>query len=156
MSIDAEEAAIRTVIANTLVGHVKPVDAAFDALYVMRQAEAIVKALKSAGYEIKRLEARWPPPRPTNRSSDDNPPFPAPWRADKMPGGYVVRDPNGQALVLDLLAGQRSRSAAGKGADERRGAAASPAGSPRRAPSGFRFRHSPATSNQSAVFPPRG
>jgi hypothetical protein len=25
--------------------------------------------------------------------------FPAPWRADKMPGGYVVRDPNGQALV---------------------------------------------------------
>jgi hypothetical protein len=25
--------------------------------------------------------------------------FPAPWRADKMPGGYVVRDANGQALV---------------------------------------------------------
>jgi len=25
--------------------------------------------------------------------------FPAPWHADKMPGGYVVRDPNGQALV---------------------------------------------------------
>jgi hypothetical protein len=24
--------------------------------------------------------------------------FPAPWRADKMPGGYVVRDANGQAL----------------------------------------------------------
>ena len=25
--------------------------------------------------------------------------FPAPWRADKMPGGYVIRDANGQALV---------------------------------------------------------
>jgi hypothetical protein len=25
--------------------------------------------------------------------------FPAPWHADKMPGGCVVRDANGQALV---------------------------------------------------------
>jgi hypothetical protein len=25
--------------------------------------------------------------------------FPPPWRAEKMPGGYVVRDANGQALV---------------------------------------------------------
>jgi hypothetical protein len=25
--------------------------------------------------------------------------FPAPWRADKTPHGYVVRDANGQALV---------------------------------------------------------
>jgi hypothetical protein len=25
--------------------------------------------------------------------------FPAPWRADKMPGGYVVRDANGLALI---------------------------------------------------------
>jgi hypothetical protein len=25
--------------------------------------------------------------------------FPAPWRADKIAGGYVVRDANGQALV---------------------------------------------------------
>jgi hypothetical protein len=25
--------------------------------------------------------------------------FPPPWRADKMPGGYVVRDANGQARV---------------------------------------------------------
>jgi hypothetical protein len=24
--------------------------------------------------------------------------FPAPWRAEKMPGGYVVRDANDQAL----------------------------------------------------------
>jgi hypothetical protein len=25
--------------------------------------------------------------------------FPTPWRADKMPGGYVVRDATGQALA---------------------------------------------------------
>jgi hypothetical protein len=25
--------------------------------------------------------------------------FPPPWTADKIPGGYVVRDANGQALV---------------------------------------------------------
>jgi hypothetical protein len=25
--------------------------------------------------------------------------FPPPWRADKMPGGYVVRDATGQALA---------------------------------------------------------
>ena len=25
--------------------------------------------------------------------------FPVSWRADKIPGGYVVRDANGQALV---------------------------------------------------------
>jgi hypothetical protein len=25
--------------------------------------------------------------------------FPAPWRADKVPGCYVVRDDNGQALA---------------------------------------------------------
>ncbi len=25
--------------------------------------------------------------------------FPPPWRAERMPGGYVVRDANGQALA---------------------------------------------------------
>jgi hypothetical protein len=25
--------------------------------------------------------------------------FPAPWRADRIPGGYIVRDANGQALA---------------------------------------------------------
>ena len=25
--------------------------------------------------------------------------FPAPWRTEKMPGGYVVRDANGQPLA---------------------------------------------------------
>jgi hypothetical protein len=26
--------------------------------------------------------------------------FPPPWRAEKMPGGYVVRDANGQTLAF--------------------------------------------------------
>jgi hypothetical protein len=26
--------------------------------------------------------------------------FPAPWRADKVPGGYVVRDANGQSIAF--------------------------------------------------------
>lgn len=26
--------------------------------------------------------------------------FPPPWRAEKMPGGYVIRDANGQALAF--------------------------------------------------------
>ena len=26
--------------------------------------------------------------------------FPPPWRADSMPGGYVVRDANGQTLAF--------------------------------------------------------
>jgi hypothetical protein len=54
MSIDADEAAIRTVIVGTLKGHSEAGERAFDALFAMRQAEAIVKALKIAGYEIKR------------------------------------------------------------------------------------------------------
>jgi hypothetical protein len=27
--------------------------------------------------------------------------FPAPWRADNIAGGYVLRDANGQALAYD-------------------------------------------------------
>jgi hypothetical protein len=30
--------------------------------------------------------------------------FPSPWRAEKIPGGYVVRDANGQALTMDSSA----------------------------------------------------
>jgi hypothetical protein len=41
-------------IANALMGHGEASGRSFDALYVMRQAEAIVKALKIAAYEIKR------------------------------------------------------------------------------------------------------
>ena len=54
MSIDAEEAAIRTAIVGALVGHSEVGERGFDALFAMRQAEAIVKALKIGGYEIKR------------------------------------------------------------------------------------------------------
>jgi hypothetical protein len=32
--------------------------------------------------------------------------FPAPWRAERIPRGYVVRDANGQALRLFVLARQ--------------------------------------------------
>jgi hypothetical protein len=54
-TIDAEEAAIRAAIVNVLVGDSEASGRAFDALFAMRQAEAIVKALKIAGYEIKRI-----------------------------------------------------------------------------------------------------
>jgi hypothetical protein len=55
MSIDTEEAAIRTVIVGALMGHSEAGERGFDALFAMRQAEAIVKALKIGGYEIKRV-----------------------------------------------------------------------------------------------------
>ena len=29
----------------------------------------------------------------------NHPPLPSPWRADRIPGGYVVRDANGQAIA---------------------------------------------------------
>jgi hypothetical protein len=45
--------------------------------------------------------------------------FPAPRRADKMPGGYVVRDANGQALAY-ITREIRNRSAASEDADVRR------------------------------------
>jgi len=54
MSIDAQEAAIRTAIANALMGGLEGGGRGFDALFAMQQAEAIVKALKIAEYEIKR------------------------------------------------------------------------------------------------------
>ena len=53
MSIDAEEAAIRTVIVGALMGYSEAGERAFDALFAMRQA--IVNALKIGGYEIKRV-----------------------------------------------------------------------------------------------------
>ena len=31
--------------------------------------------------------------------ADESRRFPPPWRADKIPGGYVVRDANGQAIT---------------------------------------------------------
>jgi hypothetical protein len=52
MTIDAGEAAIRTVTA--LVEHGETRGRGVDALFAMRQAEAIVRALEHAGYEIKR------------------------------------------------------------------------------------------------------
>jgi hypothetical protein len=54
MAIGAEQAAIRTVIAGAIVDNVGESGRGIDALLAIRQAEAIVKALKVAGYEIKR------------------------------------------------------------------------------------------------------
>jgi hypothetical protein len=55
MSIDAEEAAIRTIILGALMGHSEAGECSFDALFGMRQAETIVKALKTCGYEIRKV-----------------------------------------------------------------------------------------------------
>jgi hypothetical protein len=55
MSIDAEEAAIRTVILGALRGDPEAGDRNFDALSAMRQAEAIVRALKMCGYDIWKI-----------------------------------------------------------------------------------------------------
>jgi hypothetical protein len=44
--------------------------------------------------------------------------FPAPWRADKVPGGYVVRDATGQALAYLYSRDNEGRGSAGEGADE--------------------------------------
>jgi hypothetical protein len=54
MAIGSEQAAIRIVIASALADHVSESGQSVDALVAMRQAEAIVKALELAGYEIKR------------------------------------------------------------------------------------------------------
>jgi len=40
--------------------------------------------------------------------------FPPPWRSEKMPGGYVVRDANGQALAHIYARANIGRGHAGK------------------------------------------
>ena len=54
MTIDTGEAAIRTVIAEAIMVHGEDSGRGLDALFAMREAEAIVKALAIAGYTIKR------------------------------------------------------------------------------------------------------
>lgn len=51
MTIDAGEAAIRTVIAAALAQHNEAIGRGADAIVAMRQAEVAVKALELAGYE---------------------------------------------------------------------------------------------------------
>jgi hypothetical protein len=53
MAIGAQQAAIRAVIAGALADFVSQGGQSVDALVAIRQAEAIVKALELAGYEIK-------------------------------------------------------------------------------------------------------
>jgi hypothetical protein len=57
MAIDTGEAVIRTVIAEALIEHDEDSGRPMDALFAMRQAEAVVKALAHAGYEISRRGA---------------------------------------------------------------------------------------------------
>jgi hypothetical protein len=54
MTIDAGEAAIRTVIAAALGQHNEAIGRGADAIVAMPQAEVAVKALEHAGYEIRR------------------------------------------------------------------------------------------------------
>jgi hypothetical protein len=53
MAIDPEQAAIRMVLATVLAEQGEDSGRGLDALFAMRQAEAIVKALEHAGYEIR-------------------------------------------------------------------------------------------------------
>ncbi len=53
MAIGTEQAAIRAVMAGAIAERVSESGHSVDALVAMRQAEAIVKALELAGYEIK-------------------------------------------------------------------------------------------------------
>jgi hypothetical protein len=50
MKVDAAEAAIRMVIASALAEHGETSGRGLDALFAMRQAESIVKALLATGY----------------------------------------------------------------------------------------------------------
>jgi hypothetical protein len=54
MTIDAGEAAVRTVIAEAIIDHAETSGRLFDALFAMRQAEAIIRALEIAGHKIGR------------------------------------------------------------------------------------------------------
>jgi hypothetical protein len=54
MAIGAAEAAIRMVIAHALIENAEDSGRAFDVLFAMRQAEAVVRGLEFADYEIKR------------------------------------------------------------------------------------------------------
>ena len=54
MAIDAGEAAIRTVIAEAFIEQDEDSGRPLDALFAMRRAEAVVKALERAGYQIRR------------------------------------------------------------------------------------------------------
>jgi hypothetical protein len=49
----ARQAAIQDVIAGAPAEHISESGQSVDALVAIRQAEAIVKALERAGYEIK-------------------------------------------------------------------------------------------------------
>jgi hypothetical protein len=51
--VDAGQAGIRTVIAEAIMEHGEISGRALDALFAMRQAEVVVRALELAGYEFR-------------------------------------------------------------------------------------------------------
>jgi hypothetical protein len=53
-AIDDGQAAIRTVTAEAIMEHGEISGRALEALFAMRQAEVIVRALELAGYEFRR------------------------------------------------------------------------------------------------------
>jgi len=53
MVFGPQQAAVRTIIAHALAEHASESGRSVDALVAIRQADAIVKALERAGYEIK-------------------------------------------------------------------------------------------------------
>jgi hypothetical protein len=65
MTIDAGGAAIRTVIVTALVEHGETSGRGVDALFAMRQAEAIAKALETAEYERSSPEVDGCHPNPS-------------------------------------------------------------------------------------------
>jgi hypothetical protein len=64
MSIDAEEAAIRTVIVGALMGHSEANERGFDALVAMRRQRRSWRPSKSADMRSSGFHARWPPASP--------------------------------------------------------------------------------------------
>jgi hypothetical protein len=70
------------VITSVLAEHGEIGGRGFNALLAMQQAEAIVKALERAGYEIRR--------RTSIAMAESPRRLPAPWHADPMPGGKCI------------------------------------------------------------------
>jgi hypothetical protein len=82
---------VGTVIAAALAEYGEINGQGLDALFAMREAEVVVKALEYAGMRSGA--------GPNVAIAESPRRFPVPWRADKVPGGYGVRDANGQALA---------------------------------------------------------
>jgi hypothetical protein len=75
-------------------------------------SRVVLRALDTAPLAVESAAVAEPPRR-----------FPPPWRVDKIPGGYIVRDANGQAPACVYSRENEAEGAAGEGSDQRRGPA---------------------------------